>query len=125
TPLLMLVQIVLLPVYLRWFVGNEFVRGVDLAPFVSTFFWLIVVPLALAWATQWAAIHTPVANRLQKRTHAAMVPLMMLTLAVVVVSQISEVSGELARLIVVVPVFVAFAICMVFVGILVGRIAGL
>lgn len=44
TPVLMLVQMLLLPVYLRLFVGPELLAAINLAPFVEAFLLLIVVP---------------------------------------------------------------------------------
>ena len=50
---------------------------------------------------------------------------MMLTLAVVVASQISRVGEQLWSLLLTVPVYVLFAAVMVPVGMLAGRVAGL
>ncbi len=52
TPLLMLLQIVLLPVYLWLMAGAEVVGAFDPHPFVEAFLLLIVLPLFLAAATQ-------------------------------------------------------------------------
>ena len=58
TPLLMIGQMLLLPVYLWLFVGTEFVRSVDFAPFLEAFGLLIVAPLCAAGMTQFAAART-------------------------------------------------------------------
>jgi len=50
-----------------------------------------------------------------------MVPLMMLTLAVVVASQIDAVRADLASLLRVIPLYVAFLVLMSPLGILIGR----
>ncbi len=120
-PLLMLAQMLLLPVYLWLFVGAEFVGAVDLAPFVEAFVLLIVLPLLAAALTQFAA-RTRVGARVQDAVLGAMVPLMMLTLTVVVASQISGVAGELPSLALAVPVYVLFAAVMVPLGAAAGRI---
>ena len=54
-----------------------------------------------------------------------MVPLMMLTLAVVVASQIGDVGQQLGALLLALPVYVLFAAFMVPVGALAGRVARL
>ncbi|MDJ1372446.1 arsenic resistance protein [Gulosibacter molinativorax] len=124
SPLLMLAQMLLLPLYLWWFVGAEFVVAVDLAPFVEAFLLLILLPLIAAWLTQLAA-GTRFGSTIQAAASNSMVPLMMLTLAVAVASQIAEVREELATLVSVVPVYLLFALIMVPVGIGVSRAARL
>ncbi len=124
-PLLMLCQMALLPLYLWLFVGAEFVAAVDLAPFVEAFLLLIALPLAGAGLTQLAAARTHWGSRVQDAVLAAMVPVMMLTLAVVVASQIAGVGGRLGSLLSAVPVYVAFAALMVPVGMAASRIARL
>lgn len=124
-PILMLGQMVLLPVYLWLFVGGEFVEAIDLGPFVEAFLLLIVVPLIAAGLTQFAASRTRAGGILQEVVGSAMVPLMMLTLATVVVSQIHGVSQRLGALLQVIPIYVVFAAVMLGVGMFAGRIAQL
>ena len=124
-PLLMLAQMLLLPLYLWLFVGGEFVSTVDLAPFVEAFLLLIVLPLAAAALTQLAAARTRWGAAVQEVVLGAMVPLMMLTLAVVVASQIGDVGQQLGALLLALPVYVLFAAFMVPVGALAGRVARL
>lgn len=124
-PLLMLAQMLLLPLYLWLFVGAEFAQAVDLAPFVEAFLLLIALPLVAAGLTQLAAVRTRAGRIVQDVVLGAMVPLMMLTLAVVVASQITGVGHQLAALLIVIPVYVLFAAVMVPIGAVAGRIARL
>lgn len=124
-PLLMLAQMFLLPLYLWLFVGAEFVQTVDLAPFIEAFLLLIVLPLTLAGLTQLAAAHTRTGRVVREVVLGAMVPLMMLTLAAVVASQIAGVGQQLSRLLLVVPIYVIFAAIMIPIGIAAGRVARL
>ena len=123
-PVLMLAQMLLLPVLLWWFVGAEFVGAVDLTPFLEAFASLIALPLLAAGLTQFVA-RWQWGAALQRAVLAAMVPLMMLTLAVVVVSQIYGVGARLGELLAVVPVFVVFAAVMAPLGMATGRLARL
>lgn len=125
TPALMLLQMLLLPVYLWLFAGRDVMAAVEWAPFLRAFLGLIVVPLLLAGLTQWWAGRARAGAAWSSLVAGAMVPLMMLTLAVVVASQISGVSRELGALLQVVPVYVAFAAVMLAVGLLAGRLARL
>jgi ACR3 family arsenite efflux pump ArsB len=125
TPLLMLAQMALLPLYLWLMVGSEFAASVDLRPFALAFLLLIVLPLALAALTQALAVRTRFARAVTAAGLAAMVPLMMLTLAVVVGSQVAAVTGSLGSLLAVVPLFVAFAVILTMLGAAAGRVARL
>jgi ACR3 family arsenite efflux pump ArsB len=126
TPLLMLAQMALLPLYLWMFVGSELVAAVELEPFVEAFVLLIALPLSAAALTQYLAGRgARVARAVAQGAAAAMVPLMVATLALVVASQISAVGERLGALVQVVPVYVAFVMVMVPVGIAAGRLAGL
>ena len=125
TPLLMLAQMALLPLYLWLMVGSKSATSVDLHPFVMAFLLLIALPLALAALTRALAARTRVARAVMTAALAAMVPLMMLTLAAVVGSQVAAVVGSLGTLVAVVPVFVAFAAIMTGLGAAVGRVARL
>lgn len=124
-PLLMLAQMLLLPLYLWVFVGAEFVAAVDLAPFLEAFLLLIVLPLAAAVLTQLAAARTRWDRALETVVLGAMVPLMMLTLAIVVASQIGGVSAQLDSLLLAIPVYVLFAAIMVPIGAVAGKVARL
>ncbi|NUL48848.1 arsenic resistance protein [Cellulosimicrobium funkei] len=125
TPVLMLLQLLLLPVFLRLMVGEEFARAVELRPFVEAFVVLIALPALAAWLTQLAAARWRAGRLLQQGGTVAMVPLMMSTLAVVVASQMHDVGAHLGGLVTVVPVFVAFAVVMLGLGAAAGRVAGL
>jgi ACR3 family arsenite efflux pump ArsB len=121
----MLAQMLLLPLYLWAFVGAEFVGAVDLAPFVEAFLLLIALPLVAAGITQLAAARTRIGRAVEQRVVEAMAPLMMLTLAVVVASQIGGVGRQLGSLLLAVPVYVLFAAVMIPVGIAAARFSRL
>lgn len=125
SPLLMLGQILLLPLYLLLFVGSETVGLIEVGPFLEAFLFLIVIPLAAAAATQWLASRHPSGRMIKDVALGAMVPLMMLTLAIVVASQIAGIGGELLALAVVAPIYVAFLVVMAPLGVLAGRVARL
>lgn len=120
-PLLMLVQMLLLPVFLWFFVGADVVAEFDGTPFIEAFVVLILLPLCAAGLTQ--AVPGQTGRRIRATVGGAMVPLMMLTLAVVVASQIGEVYRQWSSLIRVVPVYVLFAVLMTAVGWVAGRVS--
>ena len=125
SPLLMLAQLLLLPLYLLLFIGPEGLGVVEVGPFAEAFVVLIVLPLTAAAATQALARRHHAAARLQAGLQALMVPLMMTTLAVVVASQAQLASGAADQLLRVVPIFAGFLVVMAVVGALTGRAFGL
>lgn len=120
-PLLMVLQMLLLPVYLGLFVGPELLEVVDVGPFLDALLLLIVTPLGLAAFTQLLAARWTIAQNVMHGMQSVMVPLMMLTLAVVVASQIDAVRADLGSLLKVIPLYVAFLILMIPLGIITGR----
>ncbi|MBJ7288992.1 bile acid:sodium symporter [Williamsia sp.] len=124
-PVLMLLQIVLLPLYLWVFVGADVVDTIEIAPFVEAFVILIVVPMALAAATQTLARRHRLATTLTDAMAAAMVPIMMTTLAVVVASQIDAVRTRWTDLAGAAGVFAAFLVVMAVVGRIAAGVARL
>ena len=124
-PLLLLVQMLLLPLYLLAFAGPEAVALVELEPFLEAFLFLILLPLAAAAVVQAAGRRSAAVRKLDDATGAVMVPLMMLTLFTVIASQIRGVGEQLADLAAVVPVYVGFLALMLPVGLLAARLARL
>lgn len=125
TPVLMLAQMLLLPFFLWLMAGPEVMGVVEWEPFLSAFIWLILVPLLAAGLTQAGAARTVLGQQISDAVGAAMVPLMMATLAVVVASQIHGVSQELGSLLLMVPIYLLFALIMVLLGLLTGKVVGL
>nr|WP_271396129.1 bile acid:sodium symporter [Neomicrococcus lactis] len=124
-PVLMLLQMLLLPLYLLLFVSPEVVSVIDPAPFVEALVVLILIPLAAAALTQALARKAVAGRIIMAIMQALMVPLMMATLAVVVGSQITGVGQELGSLLAVVPLYAAFMLVMVPLGMLAARWARL
>ena len=124
-PLLMLLQILLLPMYLFVFAGREVVAVIDVAPFAEAFLLLIVVPLGAAAAVQALARRYRAGNVIEEVMAAAMVPLMMLTLVTVIGSQITAVGSQIGTLARLLPLYIGFVIAAVFIGLISSRVASL
>lgn len=121
TPLLLLLQMALLPVYLTIFLGDELAAAVDAGPFVTAFVVLIAIPLALAWVTQSGARRSARLGSVSTGAGSAMVPLMALVLFVVVGSQIHALENHGRSVASVVGVYVLFLIVMTVLGLLISR----
>lgn len=121
TPLLMVGQVLLLPVFLWLMAGPDIAAVIDVAPFVRALVLLVVLPLGAAALTQALAARRPAARRAEAAVLGAMVPLMCATLALVVASHVGGVGERLGDLVRVVGVFVLFAVTMTVAGVLLLR----
>jgi ACR3 family arsenite efflux pump ArsB len=122
TPVLLVVQMLLLPLFLYLFLGSGLSDLVHVGPFLRAFLFLIVIPLALAWALQWWAARRPAGRKVSDAATTTMVPLMAATLLIVVASQIPRLGGHLADVGGVIPFYVIFLVVMAFVGRAVARL---
>ncbi|WP_416728634.1 arsenic resistance protein [Fictibacillus sp. JL2B1089] len=121
TPLLFVVQMVLLPLYLWLFIGEEMISVVQIQPFLEAFFLLIVIPLLLAVLTQWWAKKQTLGDKTLELTAWLPVPFMAFVLIIVVASQIGKVYSDFDSIIKVVPIYVLFFIIMPIVSRLIAR----
>ncbi|MEE1752036.1 bile acid:sodium symporter [Streptomyces sp. SP18CS02] len=122
TPVLLFAQMLLLPLLLPLFMGPQLAGTVATGPFVRAFLFLIVVPLALAWAVQAWAARRPAGQRAADGATATMVPLMAATLLVVVASQLPQLGDSLSDVGAVIPFYVVFLVVMAFAGRAVARL---
>lgn len=122
SPVLMLAQLALLPVFLGVMAGPGVVDEIDVAPFLGAFLLFIALPMGLAARTQVLARRLRAARAVERAMDASMVPLLSLTLAVIVGAQIGTVRTHAAALVGVVPIYVAFLALAPVLGILVTRV---
>jgi ACR3 family arsenite efflux pump ArsB len=125
TPVLMLVQLLLLPVYLWLLVGPQVAGIVEAAPFLEAFLTLIALPLALAWLTESWADRSETGTAWQDAMGWLPVPAMALTLLVIVASQLPRVRESIGEILAVVPIYAAFLVVMPLVGRLVADLLGM
>ena len=114
TPLLLLAQMLLLPLYLWLFMGEAAAQIMSAGPFIEALFLLIVVPLGLALATEFWAKRQRRGVILLEGTAWLPVPFMAFTLLLVVASQIGRIEQYLPIVIQAVPVYIAFMVIVPF-----------
>ncbi|WP_445322374.1 arsenic resistance protein [Paenibacillus sp. IHBB 10380] len=114
TPVLFVVQMILLPFYLWLFMGQETAEIMKIGPFVEAFFFLIVIPLLLAIITQLWAKNNQKGTTVLNVTAWLPVPFMVIVLIVVVASQIGKVYNDFDVIIRVIPIYILFLILMPF-----------
>lgn len=125
TPVLLLVQMLLLPVYLGLFVGGEAAALMRPGPFIEAFVWLIAVPLVLAGATQAWAARSGSGKAVADVMAWLPVPLMAVVLFLVVVAVAPDVAAQAQTVALAVPLYVTFALVMPLAGRAVARLFGL
>lgn len=125
TPALMLIQLVLLPLYLWLFMGQQVAEFIEAGPFVEAFVVIIAIPLSLAWATEHWAERSASADKWQNTMGWLPVPMMGVTLFVIIASQLPRVRDSIGQIAAVIPVYVAFLIIMPLLGRLAAGLLGM
>lgn len=122
TPVLLLAQLVLLPVYLALMLGGGSQVAISITPFVEAFVLLIVVPMALAVLTSAGARRSRAVAIWNDAWAWLPVPAMALVLMVVIASQIVVVLRDFDRLLPVVPVYIGFMLLAPVLGFICARL---
>lgn len=122
TPMLLLAQLALLPLYLTLMLGAQNPVALSIAPFVEAFVLLIVLPMLLAVLTSVGARRSQAIARWSDAWAWMPVPAMALVLIAVIGSQIVVVLGDFQRLLPVIPVYVGFALLAPLLGLLSARL---
>ncbi|WP_430591484.1 arsenic resistance protein [Humidisolicoccus flavus] len=123
TPLLMLLQFVLLPVFLFLFLGSDAAAAIAPGPFVQAFLLIIAMPFAAAALVQRFSSGAP--SLVIRTAELAMVPVTAMTLFLVLASQFGSILAEAAGLSVAVGVYVAFVLLAFAIGVLIAKLSGL
>ena len=108
TPILFVVQMIVLPLYLWLFIGEEMAGVVHIEPFLEAFLLLIVTPLIAAIITQLWAKKKVLGEKILDMTAWFPVPFMALVLIVVVASQIGKVYSDFEIIVRVIPIYILF-----------------
>lgn len=125
TPILLLLQLVLLPLYLALMFAESSGVVISIGPFAEAFLLLIVLPLVLAVLTAAGAKSSRTIERWNNAWAWMPVPAMTGVLLVVITSQISPVVQEFDRLLPVISVYLAFMLLAPILGAVVARTFGL
>lgn len=108
SPLLLIGQLIMTPLYLWLFLGSEWMSAALSGHLLAAFFGLIVVPLLMAWLTEKARESS---QALQKTTHLLgylPVPLLALVVFAIAASQVGAVTGMTGPILQVMLIFVCY-----------------
>lgn len=125
TPVLLLLQLALLPIYLSLMLGAQSDGVVEARPFIEAFLLLIVVPMILAVVTTSLARRSSIASVWNRAWAWLPVPAMAWVLFVVIGSQITSVVRDISLLLPVVPVYIGFLLLAPLMGGLASRLLAL
>lgn len=121
TPVLLLLQLVLLPLYLALMLSGDSGIVISVGPFAEAFVVLIVLPLVLAVATAAGVKKSRAVENWNNAWAWMPVPAMAAVLFVVIASQIMFVVSEIDKVLPVIPIYIGFMILAPLVGALVAR----
>ncbi|QUS37838.1 arsenic resistance protein [Tardiphaga alba] len=125
TPVLLIVQMIMLPIYLGAFLGHDAVSLVQPGPFLHAFVWLIALPLVLAATCQIWASRNPWGQSIVSGLVLLPVPATSLVLFVVIASVLPQLGAASGAAVRVLPVYVAFSIIAPLLGWSTSRMFGL
>ncbi|ETF01986.1 arsenic resistance protein [Advenella kashmirensis W13003] len=121
TPVLLLLQMLLLPVYLSAILGSEVSNLVQAGPFLHAFVWLIFVPLLLAAITQFVARRTRAGAQLLEWLNLLPVPATALVLFIVLISVMPQIGNAQQAALSAAPIYILYAMIAPLAGQLVGK----
>ncbi|KNC92183.1 arsenic resistance protein [Trabulsiella odontotermitis] len=122
TPALLFMQIILLPLYLHLFPGENTAQYVQPEPFFHAFLWLIVVPLAAAALMQQWAKRNETGERVSDKLGLLPVPATALVLFVVVASVVPQMGNAISAAMHAAPVYILYAIIAPLLGWIIARL---
>ncbi|QQG26619.1 arsenic resistance protein [Pectobacterium carotovorum] len=121
TPILLLLQMLVLPFYLTLFLGHDATGLIAFAPFIDAFIWLIAVPLALAALLQSLAARRRTMAKFADTLGYLPVPATALVLFIVVAAVIPQLRTTWASVLLAVPFYLLFALLAPLLGWFTGR----
>lgn len=116
TPLLLVAQMALLPLYFAAFLGSDASGLVSIGPFLHAFIWLIAIPLALAAQVQFWASRSSVGSRTSDAFGLLPVPSTALVLFLVVAATAPLLGSAVGSALAVLPLYAAFAVVAPMLG---------
>ena len=124
TPALLVLQMLLLPIYLGLFLGEDAADLVHIGPFLHAFVWLIAIPLVLAALVQLGAAYNAKAKTFSGLLGLLPVPATAFVLFMVFASVVPQLSLTFDSALRAAPIYMAYAVSAPLLGWGIGRLAG-
>lgn len=122
TPLLLGMQMLLLPVFLGVMLGPDSRNLIRIEPFVHAFVWLIAVPLVLAGLVQYWGRISKLGAQASGLAGLLPVPATALVLFIVICAVVPQLDAAGLSALQVVPIYIGFAVIAPIAGLMVGRL---
>ncbi|AWB33268.1 arsenic resistance protein [Orrella marina] len=122
TPVLLLMQLVLLPMYLWLFLGSDWLLETLNTRLLGAFLGLILAPLILAWMTEQLAQRNRIARQSIELLSYLPVPLLALVVLVIAASQVKSVALLGAVWIQLLLIFLVYLVFAAYLGRILGRV---
>jgi ACR3 family arsenite efflux pump ArsB len=110
TPLLLILQMLLLPLYLGLLLGSDVRQLIRPEPFINAFIWLIAIPLIVAGIVQAAAARADFMARLNALLSVLPVPSTAVVLLLVLASVMPRVGEASTAALAALPIYIAYAV---------------
>lgn len=121
SPLLLIGQLVMTPVYLWLFLGSDWMAAALSGHLLAAFSGLIALPLLLAWLTEKARESSPVLHKASHCLGYLPVPLLALVVFTIAASQVGTVAGMTGSILQVLLIFVGYLVVAAMLGKWLGR----
>ncbi len=122
TPLLLGVQMLLLPIYLGIMLGPDSRNLIQVEPFVHAFVWLIAIPLLFAGLVQYWRHASKTGARTFDLLGLLPVPATALVLFIIICAVIPQLDAARSSALRVLPVYIGFAVVAPIAGLAIGRL---
>jgi len=122
TPILLIVQMLLLPVYLSIFLGSEGASLVKITHFIEAFIFLILIPFIFASFFQIFSRKSILLKKVSNIFTIFPVPATAFVLLVVILAVIPRLSQAINDILYIIPIYVVFAIIAPIIGFSIGKI---
>lgn len=109
TPILLVLQMLLLPIYLSFFLKADAYNLVQFEPFIDSFVFLIVIPFILAVLVQLWAARKVVGRKVLTALSFLSVPATAFVLFVVIASVIPQLELAIHSVVQVIPIYIIYA----------------
>lgn len=110
TPILLLVQMLLLPIYLAMLLGEEMTSMLDISPFFWAFIWFIALPLIAAAIVQFICRHSSLIRAISDALGVLPVPATALVLLLVLSSLMPQIGLAREAAAYALPIYISYAI---------------
>lgn len=122
TPILLIVQMLLLPIYLNIFLGENSSKLIEFSPFIEALVYLILIPLFLALILQIYSKKSTLVLNFTNLLNLFPVPSTAFILFVIILFITPKLSSSINDILLIIPIYIAFSLIAPIVGFNLGKL---